>query len=355
MSRKALRCCSCCSWRCWGFATVIAALIPTVVNPLLDKLIAPAPIVTIRAPFVDGDTDVIDYPNLGFIPASMQSSELRFGIAFILMQTAPRWVTSIILALGGGVDPSKSTPWENRNVTLRDARLASLRYEETGFVLHRMDAPSATAVWRGQSDIHKFFAEMEPTVRSLHPKVKRIQWTYNVVRGGSSLGDQPAAVDAPHLDYSQDDAAREEFHAAHPLFPGAIEQEILLGQHDSAENGTFRIMLGVWKPIHRSTPVCDRPLAVMDARDFARAHERPYEVHINFGVATLHNLNAAIVHAPRQRWWYHSFQTTDEVLIFRQYTRGKHMANPHASFENPNCPTGSEPRVSVEVRACLFF
>ena len=104
-----------------------------------------------------------------------------------------------------------------------------------------------------------------------------------------------------------------------------------------------------------TSAVCDFPLAVLDARTFLREHERPYHVHINFLAFVLHNLNSAIVHAPSQRWYYYPWQTTDEVLIFHQYSRGKHFANPHTSFRNPNCPEGNDKRVSVEARVALFF
>ena len=58
---------------------------------------------------------------------------------------------------------------------------------------------------------------MNPHLQKLYPKVKKIHWTYNVVRGGNKFGDHPRAA-GPHLDYYQDDKMRLEFHKEYPVF-----------------------------------------------------------------------------------------------------------------------------------------
>merc|ERR1712107_818550 len=78
-------------------------------------------------------------------------------------------------------------------------------------------------------------------------------------------------------------------------------------------------------------------------------------LHINFMAFTFHNLNGAIVHDPMQRFYYYFYQTTREVLIFQQFSRDSFFANPHTTFNNPNCPTGLEQRVPVEMRVALYF
>ena len=121
-----------------------------------------------------------------------------------------------------------------------------------------------------------------------------------MIRGGTKLGDQPAAIDAPHLDYSQNDSERQRFHEVFPpnAFEYSPEVHILLGRNDTADE-QFRVMLGVWKPL---TDACRHPLALMDGRTFDAAHECPYEIHIDLGVLKVHNLNGAITYDPRQRW-----------------------------------------------------
>merc|ERR1719433_554380 len=117
-------------------------------------------------------------------------------------------------------------------------------------------------------DIKKFQEEMEPKIMELYPDTTRLQWTYNVVRGGDTYGAQPAAVNTPHLDYTQDDEARVEFHERFPRHELMKEQELLLGKRDvnyTDGDPEMQVMLGVWKPIYMETPVCDKPLTVMDA------------------------------------------------------------------------------------------
>ena len=126
-----------------------------------------------------------------------------------------------------------------------------------------------------------------------------------------------------------------------------------MGEMDGA-NGTLGALLGIWKPLHPSR-VCDYPLAVMDARGIRPDRLCPSRQTINFGLFTFNNVAAGIVHAPEQRWYYFPFQSTREVLVFHQYSRGKLFANPHTSFLNKNCPADTEPKVSVELRLAIFF
>ena len=45
-----------------------------------------------------------------------------------------------------------------------------------------------------------------------------------------------------------------------------------------------------------------------------------------------------------------------EVLIFHHFAKGKPgFINPHGSFNNPNCPANYQSRMSVEMRAIVFF
>ena len=102
------------------------------------------------------------------------------------------------------------------------------------------------------------------------------------------------------------------------------------------------MMLGVWKPLSPTQvnftlysvfcycnlnvqiQVCDKPLAVMDARTFNKENEVPKETHINFMpiyALMFHNLGGSIIFDTMQKWYYYSMQTTKEVLVFHQYTK----------------------------------
>ena len=130
------------------------------------------------------------------------------------------------------------------------------------------------------------------------------------------------------------------------------EADILMGSMDT-ESLKLGALLGVWKPL--VPKVCDWPLAVLDASTFDAEHSTPSRYSINFGLFTVHNLGGGILYYPDQKWYYYSFQSDKEVLVFHHYSRGKFFANAHGSFSNKNCPEDTEPRVSVEMKAALFF
>ena len=197
---------------------------------------------------------------------------------------------------------------------------------------------------------------MEPHLRKLYPKVKRFEWTVNVVRGGNQPGDQPPGL-GPHLDYHQDDKTRKEFHKENPPLPKWMntltEPDMLMGAFDN-EDSKLGVLLGVWKPISPHE-ICDKPLAVMDARTFSKDYLSINQLAVDFGLATFNNLNGAIAFSPEQKWYYYAYQNVREVLVFHQYSKDKFFANPHTAFINKNCPKDTQNRISVEFRVGLFF
>ena len=197
---------------------------------------------------------------------------------------------------------------------------------------------------------------MEPHLMKLYPDTKRIVWTHNVVRGGSRVGDQPFAL-GPHLDYHPDNVLRKEYHREYPPKASFIdvttEPDILMGALDDEET-KLKVLLGVWKPIYPDK-ICDHPLAVMDVRTMKEELLTMAKTSFNYFFMYFYNLSAGIVYSPEQKWYYYPFQTTQEVLVFHQFTSGtKFFANPHTSFSNKNCPPDTKPRISVEFRVALF-
>jgi len=246
------------------------------------------------------------------------------------------------------------------NITIHDARKMSFgEFHESGFTLLKLEEELDITDWRANGEgaqIQKFHRAMEPHIKNLYPNVKRMLWTYNVVRGGDGALDQPRAVDGVHIDYHQNYTERVKFHDEFTVgtCPDPCEAKILMGQEDK-EDEEFKILLGVWKPIHPAK-ICDFPLAVVDARTFYPEDQGLNKIHfgIGFGLA-VHILGGSISHSPAHKWAYYPFQSTSEVLIFHQYSKDKFFANPHSSFHNKNCPRGTEERVSVEMRLALYF
>jgi len=57
------------------------------------------------------------------------------------------------------------------------------------------------------------------------------------------------------------------------------------------------------------------------------------------------------------KWYYKHNQQPDDVLFFKQVDSAfKERRVPHCAFEDPNVLEGmGEPRVSIEVRALVFY
>jgi len=347
------------SFKPFAKGIVAISIFTFMVNPLLNHLLAPIeaePAESSLPPFDPSVTDINNYGGLKFFVAG-ETMEMNIGISYILIQSMPRWIPALMEM----INPS-SLGLENQEVAvvtnILDARKATgIDFEDSGFTIVDMKEDLSTIQsvksWRGLGGgIQDFQKKLEAHLFKLLPNASRFEFTYNVIRGGSTFGDQPAAIDGPHLDYSQDDAARKVFHQEYPTF--VPEHHALLGQLDT-DDEEVTALLGIWKPVLMSTPVCDHPLAVMDARTFLPQHETPFRLHMNFGVFVFHNLNGGIYHDPNQKWYYYPFQNETEVLIFHQYSKGKFYANPHTSFKNPNCPSeGYDSRISVEMRVAVF-
>jgi len=370
MTRSCCSCCGCLSLRAMGMFVAFIAVFVTVINPALnylsDQLDDSKPMVEEQQkPFDPSVTDVLGYKRMNFAERTEENPDLYLGITFLMVQSFPRWMTK----LANWYDPTKvgdkvvdekdyeNSKHEPKEVDILDARKNAGTFAERGFTLIDMEgSPSIRGVenWRSPLDVKAFQDELEPRLFELYPNASRIEYTYSVVRGGSTFGDQPAAIDGPHLDYSQNDTAREEFHEIYPATPIMKEANALLGNLAGPKE-EMKVLLGIWKPIMMETPVCDNPLAVMDARTFKEDQESPQFLHINFFGFQFHNLNGVIHYHEDQEWYYYPFQNESEVLVFTQYSKGKHFANPHGSFENPNCPDDSDKRVSLEMRAAVFF
>jgi len=304
--------------------------------------------------------DVVDYRGFQFAPASADYiTHEHHGYLINFLGFMPRWALHLMncaIVLFG----------DETNVTIHDARGKGFSFHDTGFTLHKMSRPSATTNWRSQTDIKKFQAEMEPVLRDLVPGAKRIEWNLQVLRGlQDRISDEPILVNSVHLDYAQNDTIRDGFYAQYG-FDGFMK-EVSIDLSGGEDNGTEKLaaILGVWKPVYMKSPVCDHPLAIMDARTFSPDDERALGLHLglinfylfeklHFVMERIHLMISQIVHRASHRWYYYPMQQTDEVLLFTHYTRGKNFATPHASFTNPHCTRGMETRKSVEMRVAVY-
>ena len=335
---------------------------------------------SIKTVFRPDETDVNDYPMKFSSKGAMEGLEVHLSLLVTLMPCPLK--KFYLFACGKDRTGTKKKEYafevrdENGNIidydyedqrnlqpiNIVDARKRDFGdFHESGFTLIKLDEDIDITDWRtpahqnADAQIRKFHRVMEPHIRKLYPDAKRMVWTYNVVRGGDGALDQPRAVDGPHLDYHQNDTERTKFHDKHGLglCQDPCEARLLLGQNND-DQGEFKVLLGVWKPIHPEK-VCDFPLALVDARTFQPEDQGLNRLHFSLGFGSVHILGGIVHHNPKHQWAYFPFQSTDEVLVFHQYSKDRLFANAHSSFHNKNCPEGSEERVSVEMRLALFF
>ena len=328
---------------------------------------------SVKTDFRPDQTDVSNY-QMNFAPPGVLSQDNHISLLMTLVpcplkklflfacgkdRTAAMTKQYIVTDQDGN---TKAFEKNLKSINIADARKKDFGdFHESGFTLIKLEEDIDITDWRTpvsqneDAEIKKFHSVMEPHIKKLYPDLKRMVWTYNVVRGGDRLMDQPKAVDLPHLDYHQNDTERRAFHDEHGLgfCPDPCEGRLLLGENND-ERGEFKVLLGIWKPIHPQK-VCDFPLAVVDARTLRAEDQALNKLHFGLGFTTIHILGGLVHYDPRHEWAYFPFQSTNEVLVFHQYSKDKLFANPHSSFHNRNCPAATEERVSVEMRLALFF
>jgi len=296
-----------------GVYTVVAvaslAVLIKLLNPLLDRRVVPATSELWekeekeQQEFDPTRTDIFGYDKIGFVKPQVKELELDLGITFFFSQSFPKWVIHLLHThwtdTGSRYGDNKDK-YESKPIDILDARQRSdeLSMATNGFTLLTLPQPTRTQNWRQAEDVAHFQQEILPLLHNLFPNATRIVFTNNVVRGGSSLGDQPAAVNGPHLDYSQDDAAHIQFHTEYLVNEAVKEHLALMGKWNTDED-EMKILLGIWKPILRKNVVYDHPLAILDASVFHPEQERPHKIHFDMGFFKFHHPQLGIYVPPR--------------------------------------------------------
>jgi hypothetical protein len=143
-----------------------------------------------------------------------------------------------------------------------------------------------------------------------------------------------------HIDYS--DAAAK--NRAAQLASGGLEKV-----HRFAHYNVWRVL---------SPPPQDAPLTVCDARSVD-----PRDFVVGDVIADTRNSpewsfeTLFVRHNPRHRWVYWSNMRSDEALIFKANDSDPTRAHsvPHAAFDDPTCPAGAAPRISIEMRGVAYW
>ena len=159
----------------------------------------------------------------------------------------------------------------------------------------------------------------------------------------TGMNTQPARF--PHVDFTPNTS------------PG-LSENVFGSKREKLEPGQRLVGYNVWRVV--SQPPQDVPLAVVDARTVARADLLPADGVYDQGddPSKWMELEAYVVHHnPAHRWIYYRDMRPDEVLIFRGYDNGAtwRAGVPHSAFDDPSCPPGAPPRVSIEARVYAIY
>ncbi|KIW66777.1 hypothetical protein PV04_06072 [Phialophora macrospora] len=135
--------------------------------------------------------------------------------------------------------------------------------------------------------------------------------------------------------------------------PVAVIRRVLMQLPEDAEyllQGRIRV-INLWRPIVDA--VRDYPLAICDGSTVSPSDlVEADHVRRHYMGSTMY-----LKHNERQKFYFMSRQTKDEVLIFKNFDSAETPAAtyaPHASFLDPDIPEAFTPRQSIEVRALVF-
>ena len=297
-------------------------------------------------------TDILGYSEFKFVKSDYEEISMNLS-ARSALQTAfsyflPGWIAE---QFKSDIQKAHDSMW-SPSVDIHDARKheQNLDFQKTGFSLFQVENLEKID-WSssGDSAVNKFKELVTPHLLDYYPNATRFVFSIPVQRG-TGLGLR--LINIVHTDFLPDQGKAAEFVAAYP--PDKEMIQIYAGHHDS-DKEEMGAILGLWTPTGMNTPVCDRPLAVVDISTVKKEDFKPLEVHLNYFVKMVHILSGFLSFNPTSKWYYYSYQKPDEVLLFHQFLRSRSLSNPHASFINPHCGDEYETRVSTEFRVAVFW
>jgi len=115
-------------------------------------------------------------------------------------------------------------------------------------------------------------------------------------------------------------------------------------------------MYNLWRAL--TPPPQDVALGVCDARSLAPQDLISADAMFDENGAIAFSFEAWLLrHNPAQRWVHFSNMNPEEVLLFKTHDSDPSRARcvPHGAFDNPECPAGVSPRVSLEMRGIAYW
>jgi len=112
----------------------------------------------------------------------------------------------------------------------------------------------------------------------------------------------------------------------------------------------------VWRVL--TPPPQDVPLAVCDARSLSPGDLVPADAVFDVSDQPEWSFEGLVIrYNPAQRWMFFSDMRPNETLVFKTHDTkpGQPHHVPHSAFDDPACPPGVEPRVSIEMRGIAYW
>ncbi|KAK9802077.1 putative Methyltransferase [Seiridium cardinale] len=189
-----------------------------------------------------------------------------------------------------------------------------------------------------------FYPEAIKALRQLFPDAAKIEMLEHQIRKRHPAF--PVATGEPyqnllpttlvHIDFTPDSATK----ISHAAFRAASQQYRRL------------LTVNLWKSLQG--PGNDWPLGLCDWRTVDRDSEVE---HQDVVFNDRYSENARIYYGPKHQWYYFKDLQDDEVIVFRQSDSAIQGGGgvPHTGFFNPHVDKDAAPRVSIELRAFVYF
>lgn len=234
-------------------------------------------------------------------------------------------------------------------VTIRDLRpeKGKQSLHEEGFML--VDHQSAVGDFRDEDRIARIYMpEIEKLMLQLTGASKVLMTPRGVLRFSEKSGEYGSRVNTRparfvHVDFTSN---------ALPM----LLDPLLKAAGYSEPPGKRYFAFNAWRVL--SPPPQDVPLTLCDMRTIAEADLIPADAIFDAPGMPEWSFEGYLVRQnPKHRWCYFSNMKPDELLIFKSYDSEAHPLRcvPHVAFNDPNCPPGTPPRQSIEVRGYAFF
>ncbi|ETS74964.1 hypothetical protein PFICI_13448 [Pestalotiopsis fici W106-1] len=243
----------------------------------------------------------------------------------------------------GGLFPWTNTSHDTQPIFIKNFRTIQTpgSLEKFGFSVKTLQSQLSRRDFEDSVKVEEwFYPEVKKLLNNTFPEAAKIEILEHGIRRRDHKARNATGGLAPanivHIDYTENSA----FDFSHRIFKASAEQYPRL------------LMVNLWKSIQG--PGNDWPLAFCDRRTVDYDMDIVGEDLVFKSGFTEH---ARLYHNPRHEWYYFQDLQDDEVILFHQFDSELEGGGgtPHASFFNPLTSKAAAPRISIELRALIYF